>query len=59
LRIEDNGRGFDLEKIISQDKDTRGLGLNSMRERAEISGGTFGVETTKGKGATIKVSSPL
>lgn len=59
LRIQDNGKGFDLGKILSQDKDKRGLGLNSMRERAEISGGTFDVETTKGKGATIKVSWPL
>ncbi len=63
LRIQDNGKGFDLGKILSQDKDKdkdkRGLGLNSMRERAEISGGTFDVETTKEKGATIKVSWPL
>ena len=59
LRIQDNGKGFNLGKILSQDKDKRGLGLNSMRERAEISGGTFDVETTRGKGATITVSWPL
>ena len=58
LKIEDNGTGFDLEKILSQDRDKRGLGLNSMRERTELSGGTFDVESTKGKGATIRASWP-
>jgi signal transduction histidine kinase len=59
LRIEDNGRGFNLEKILSQEKDKRGMGLESMRERAALSGGTFAIESTQGKGATIKVSWPL
>ncbi len=59
LRIEDNGKGFDMQKILSQDKDKRGLGLDSMRERAELSGGTFTVESTKGEGATIKASWPI
>ena len=58
LRIEDNGRGFNLEKILSQDKDKRGMGLESMRERAALSGGTFAIESTKGKGALITVSWP-
>ena len=58
LKIEDNGTGFDLEKIFSQERDKRGLGLNSMRERTELSGGTFDVESTKGKGATIRASWP-
>ena len=58
LRIEDNGRGFNLEKILSQDKDKRGMGLESMRERAALSGGTFAIESTRGQGATIKASWP-
>jgi PAS domain S-box-containing protein len=59
LRIEDDGKGFDIEKVLSQERDKRGLGLDSMRERAELSGGTFAIESTKGKGAMIKVSWPL
>jgi PAS domain S-box-containing protein len=50
LTIEDNGKGFIFENIRP------GMGLTSMRERAELSGGTFGVESTIGKGTTIKVS---
>jgi signal transduction histidine kinase len=59
LRIEDNGRGFNLEKILSQDKDKRGMGLESMRERAALSGGTFAIESTRGQGVAIKVTWPL
>jgi PAS domain S-box-containing protein len=59
LRIEDNGKGFDLEEILSPDRLKRGLGLNSMRERAELSGGMFAIESTKRKGTTIRVSWPL
>jgi signal transduction histidine kinase len=50
LSIEDNGLGFDPEKI------KQGLGLTSMRERTELSGGTFVVETILEKGTIIRAS---
>jgi len=55
-RIEDNGRGFDLENILSSEGSKRGLGLSSMKERAELSGGKFMIESTQGKGTTIRAS---
>ena len=54
--IEDNGMGFDLEKILSSEGSKRGLGLSSMRERTELSGGKFMIESTQGKGTTIRAS---
>ena len=36
-----------------------GLGLRSIRERTELSGGLFEVESAKGKGTTIRASWPL
>jgi len=30
-----------------------------MRERTELSGGTFAIESTKGKGTTVLASWPL
>jgi PAS domain S-box-containing protein len=57
--IEDNGTGFDLEKTLSSEGSKRGLGLSSMRERTEFSGGKFMIESTQGKGTTIKASWPL
>lgn len=53
LTIEDNGTGFDLKNM------RKGLGLTSMRERAELSGGTFMIESVLGKGTTIRASWPL
>ncbi len=52
LIIRDNGRGFDTNKPHD------GLGLSSMRERAEASGGTFKIESMPGQGTQIEVSIP-
>ncbi|MGE5841271.1 MAG: PAS domain S-box protein, partial [Deltaproteobacteria bacterium] len=57
--IEDNGMGFDLEKILSSEGSKRGLGLSSMRERTEFSGGKFMIESTRGMGTTVRASWPL
>jgi PAS domain S-box-containing protein len=56
LRIEDNGMGFDLAKAISLKPSQRGFGLASMRERAELSGGEFEINSMEGKGTWIKVN---
>jgi PAS domain S-box-containing protein len=54
LAIEDNGLGFDLEDVLSVESSKMGLGLASMRERTELSGGSFAVESSKGKGTIIR-----
>jgi PAS domain S-box-containing protein len=46
--IRDNGQGFDVENA------QKGLGLESMRERVELSGGEFQIESTIGQGTTIR-----
>jgi PAS domain S-box-containing protein len=53
LTIQDNGQGFDLETV------GRGLGLSTMRERAQLSGGSFELETAMGRGTQVRVSWPL
>jgi len=50
--IQDNGLGFDLKDI------KKGFGMGSMRERAELSGGTFALESIIGRGTTITLSWP-
>ena len=57
--IEDNGRGFDLEKTISLKHSRRGLGLASMRERTELSGAAFIIKSVIGAGTKIYISWPL
>ncbi|CAB1085561.1 Two-component system sensor histidine kinase [Olavius algarvensis Delta 1 endosymbiont] len=55
LTVHDNGAGFDLSEALSLQPSRRGFGLTSMRERAELSGGKFGIESVIGKGTTIWV----
>jgi signal transduction histidine kinase len=59
LGIQDNGQGFHLEKAYSRKGTVRGLGLDSMRERVELSGGSFSIEASKGAGTAIRASWPL
>jgi signal transduction histidine kinase len=58
LTIQDNGQGFDVEKSFSKESYRKGLGLGSMRERTELLGGTFTIESIQRKGTTIRASWP-
>jgi len=53
LIVEDDGLGFDTNV------DHAGMGLESMRERAESLDGSFIVESEPGKGARIIVTFPV
>jgi PAS domain S-box-containing protein len=59
LGIEDNGEGFDPEEALARIGTNRGLGLSSMRERAELSGGSFSIKSSKGGGTVIKAMWPI
>jgi PAS domain S-box-containing protein len=52
LRIQDNGIGFDPENC------RKGLGLSSMKERTQLSGGIFILESGPGKGSHMEVRWP-
>jgi len=56
LTINDNGVGFDSEQISNGEQFIKGLGLASMRERTTLSGGSFLIESQKGKGTRIQAS---
>jgi PAS domain S-box-containing protein len=56
LTIEDNGIGFDLEKELTEGRLKDGIGLSSMRERAELSNGSFLIESHKGAGTRVRAS---
>jgi signal transduction histidine kinase len=57
--IEDNGKGFDSAGVGNNGSFNKGLGLQSMRERAELSGGTYDMESAPGKGTRIRVRWPF
>lgn len=59
LDIEDNGKGFILEKIKAPRAAGHQLGLLNMKERSELLGGTFRVESARQRGTKIHVEIPL
>ena len=63
LEIKDNGIGFDLDEVLFSRELSRGLGLDSMRERAELCNGHLDIISSPGKGTIIRgtwaVSPPL
>ena len=59
LSISDNGDGFDPMDAAQSRPFGKGLGLLSMKERAELSGGTYVMESRAGQGTRIDVSWPL
>ncbi len=52
LEVEDSGVGF------GQEKEGRGMGLTSMRERAELIGGTIEFLKRGGTGAVVRLTVP-
>jgi len=52
LEIDDDGRGFDVEAT------SWGMGLRNLRERVESLGGVLAVESTPGKGTTVRATLP-
>jgi signal transduction histidine kinase len=56
LIVEDDGIGFDAEQPSHS---RQRFGVTGMRERALLLGGTFEIESRRGKGTTIAVRIPL
>lgn len=55
LEVADDGTGFDLQGVTSHNGH---LGLASMAERAEFTGGTLTIDSAPGRGSRIIVSLP-
>ena len=55
--MEDDGAGFDPETADATP--SWGVGLRSMRERAESIGGTLRVDSEPGEGTTVEMRVPL
>jgi signal transduction histidine kinase len=56
LTIEDNGKGFDLQKALKFAAKGKSMGLLGMQERAELLGGRFKIATNEGSGTFIKAT---
>ena len=58
MKIKDDGKSFQVERVLLARGGNR-LGLLGMRERLEMVGGRFDVESVPGKGTTIIAQIPL
>lgn len=54
LTVDDNGKGFDPNAV----KDDRGLGIQLIRERTEMLGGEFSIDSAVGRGTRISLALP-
>jgi two-component system, NarL family, sensor histidine kinase DegS len=55
VSVDDNGRGFDTSSL----KESSSLGLKLIRERSEMLGGSFEIDSVAGKGTRIMFSVPV
>jgi len=53
IAIKDNGIGFEIEKLNSHET---GIGLKSMKQRAELIGGNLDINSRPQEGTVIKLS---
>ncbi|CAG0983713.1 partial serine/threonine-protein kinase RsbW, partial [Gammaproteobacteria bacterium] len=58
-RIEDDGRGFDVQHVFNGSLPKQGIGLMGMRERATLLGGTFSLYSEPGHGTQVSIEIPL
>ena len=58
MKIKDDGKSFQVQRVL-QAKGNKHLGLLGMRERLEMIGGNFGVESAPGKGTIVQAQIPL
>lgn len=56
IAIKDDGRGFDPSQVTAHSMG--GTGIRGMRERAELVGGTFRVESAVGHGTSVYLVLP-
>ena len=59
LTVDDEGKGFDPEKINHTSRELRGIGLISIKQWITAMEGTMSIESQPGKGARVTIDIPL
>lgn len=58
-RVQDDGRGFDVDDVMADYSGRGSLGMVNMRERAQRVDGTVKVDSKSGRGTVVTVIVPL
>lgn len=59
VSVRDDGKGFDVAALEEGYIQRGSFGLLNMRERAELIGGTWQIESAKGQGTTVTIRVPF
>lgn len=60
LYVTDDGKGFDVKRYFSSPQMMRKeIGILGMKERVELSGGTFYIDSNPGQGTRISIRIPV
>ncbi len=59
VEVQDDGVGFDTEKVLSIHEEAGGFGLFDVRERLDYLGGSLSIQSEPGKGTTATLRAPL
>lgn len=59
FEVEDDGCGFDPQTTRLQELDRTGMGLAGMKERLELSGALFTIDSAPGKGTRVRAIWPF
>lgn len=58
ITVSDRGRGFDISRLKTMGKSGEGFGLFSIRERIDLIGGLFEIDSAPGKGSRFVLTVP-
>jgi len=58
LRINDDGKGFDLKERLATISSEKRMGLRSMEERVDLLQGKISIESSPGKGTKVYIEIP-
>jgi len=58
MEVKDNGKSFQVQDVLHSRRKGR-LGLLGMRERVEMVGGRFSIESEPDKGTTVRAEMPF
>jgi len=56
--IRDNGKGFDMKKVLHPESPDRGFGIIGMQERASLLDGHINIQSRPGFGTHIRIEVP-
>jgi len=59
FKLEDDGKGFDMNSVAMRDVHRKGLGLDILKERITTLGGQLDLWSQEGKGTRITFNIPL